>query len=236
MKEVLALIETRKQEFSKLPLFRFLQDKNIEPRERLSWVPCLTPLAMEFSQLNKYDLRKEPTSDPIQAIINQYTYEDDYHWQWFLEDIEKLGLNYSIKFCDAAKFYWGAETQRTRQVCHQIALHTFRAEPVVVLAAIEAIEATGNVTFALTTKIVEELQKTTGKNYRYFGHYHLCAENDHVIGIDDIEILMENIELTEEQKTKSFEVVDKVFELFTEATHEMLAYAEKHSIAQLVKL
>ncbi|MBD2504819.1 hypothetical protein [Anabaena azotica] len=234
MKEVLALIETRKQEFAKLPLFRFLQDKNIDPKERLSWAPCLTPLAMGFAQLNKYDFRKEPTSDPIQAIINQYTYEDDYHWQWFLEDLEKLGLNYSIKFCDAARFYWGAETQKTRQVCHQIALHTFRAEPVVVLSAIAAIEATGNVAFALTTQIVEELQKTNGKNYRYFGNYHLLAESDHVIGFDDIELLMKNIELTEEQKTKSFEIVDKVFELFTEATHEMKTYAEKQSIVKLI--
>jgi len=60
MKEVIALIKKRKQEFAKLPLFQFLQDKSIEPRERLAWVSFLTPLAMGFGKLNKYDFRKEP--------------------------------------------------------------------------------------------------------------------------------------------------------------------------------
>ncbi|WP_017318693.1 hypothetical protein [Mastigocladopsis repens] len=235
MKEVLALVEKRKQEFAQLPFFKFLQDKSIDPRQRLAWAPCATPLVMGFGQLNRYDLRKERTDEPIQELINRHTYEDDHHWVWFLEDLEKLGFDHSMKFSDAMRFLWGKETYKTRQVCHQIALHTFRSEPIVVLAAIEALEATGNVAFTLTAQVAQELQQMTNQKYRYFGQYHFCVEIGHVTGTDDIEKLLESIQLTEEQKAKAFEVVEKVFEVFTEAVNEMMAYAEKHSIVQQFK-
>ncbi|BAZ26384.1 hypothetical protein NIES4073_72900 [Kalymmatonema gypsitolerans NIES-4073] len=235
MKEVLALVEKRKQEFAQLPFFRFMQDKTIDPRQRLAWAPCVAPFAIGFGQLNRFDFRKEPTDEPIQKLINRHTYEDDYHWLWFLEDLEKLGLNHLMKFSDAMRFYWGEETYKTRQVCHQIALYTFRSEPVVVLAAIEAIEATGNVALAVTAQVAQELEQITRQKYRYFGEDHFCVETGHTTGTDDIEKLLESIQLTQKQRAKAFEVVEKVFEVFTEATHEMRAYAEKHPIVQPLK-
>ncbi len=236
MKEVLALIEKKKQEFAQLRLFEYLQDKSIDPKQRLAWTPCVTPFAMGFGHLNRYDLRKEPTDDPIQELINRHTYEDDHHWEWFLEDLEALGLNHSMKFSDAMKFFWCDETYKTWLVCHQIALYTFQAEPIVVLAAVEAIEATGNVILALTAQVAQELQQTTNQSYRYFGQHHFCVETGHTTGTDDVEQFIERIQLTEEQKSKAFEVVEKVFEVFTEAVNEMMAYAEKYPIeVQLLK-
>ncbi|BAY44752.1 hypothetical protein SAMD00079811_23540 [Scytonema sp. HK-05] len=235
MKEVLALIEKRKQEFAQLPFFKFMQDKSIDPRQRLAWAPCVAPFAIGFGQLNRFDFRKEPTDEPIQKLINRHTYEDDHHWVWFLEDLEKLGLNHLMKFSDAMRFYWGEETYKTRQVCHQIALYTFRSEPIVVVAAIEAIEATGNVALAVTAQVAQELEQITRQKYRYFGEDHFCVETGHTTGTDDIEKLLESIQLTHEQRAKAFEVVEKVFEVFTEATNEMRAYAEKHPIVQPLK-
>ncbi len=236
MKEVLAFIEQKKQEFAQLPLFQYLQDKSIDPKQRLAWVTCVTPLVMGFGQLNKYDLRKEPTDNPIQKLINKHTYEDDNHWEWFLEDIEKLGLNHSMKFNDTVRFLFGEETYKTRQVCHQIALYTFQAEPIVVLAAVEAIECTANVSIGLSALVTQELQQITKQTYRYFGQYHVCVEADHTIKTDDAPQFYEEIQLTAEQKAKAFEVVEKVFEVFTAAVNDMMAYAEKHPIKeQLLK-
>lgn len=236
MKEVLAFIEQKKQEFAQLQLFQYLLDKSIDPKQRLAWAPCVAPFAMSFGQLNKYDLRKEPTDNPIQKLINKHTYEDDHHWIWFLEDLEKLGLNQSMNFSDSMKFYFGEETYKIRQVCHQIALYTFQAEPIVMLAAIEAIEATGNVTLARTAQVAQELEQITKQSYRYFGQDHFCVETGHTTGTNDIEQFLERIQLTEEEKTKAFTVVEKVFEVFTEAMNEMMAYAERHPIEeQLLK-
>jgi hypothetical protein len=230
MKEVLVFIDEKKKEFAQLPLFKYLQDKSIDPRQRLAWAPCLTPLAMAFGELNRCNFRKEPTDDPIQKLINQHTYEDDDHWMWFLEDLEKLGFNRLMKFTDSMRFFWGEETYRTRQVCNQIALCTFQAEPIIILVAVKVVEATGNVAFTLTTQLVQELQQITKQNYRYFGHYHLCAENSHTTATSNTEEFLERIQLTPEQTTQAFELVERIFEVFTEAMDEMMAYAENHPV------
>ncbi|MDF5716894.1 MAG: hypothetical protein PUP93_24260 [Rhizonema sp. NSF051] len=232
MKKVLALIEQKKQAFAQLKLFQYLQDKSINPKQRLAWAPCLAPFAMGFGQLIKYDIRKEPTNNPIQKLINKHTYEDDHHWIWFLEDLEKLGLNQSMNFSDSMNFYFGEETYKTRQICHQIALYTFLAEPIVVLAAIEAIEATGNVALARTAQVAQELEQITKQSYRYFGQHHFYVETGHTTGTDDVEQLIERIQLTDEQTIQAFAVVEKVFEVFTEAFNEMMEYVEKYPIEE----
>ncbi|MEO1433797.1 MAG: hypothetical protein AAFV71_33010 [Cyanobacteria bacterium J06633_8] len=48
MKEVLELIEQKRQEYARLPLMNFLVDESIDPLERLSWAPCFAPLAVLF--------------------------------------------------------------------------------------------------------------------------------------------------------------------------------------------
>ena len=96
MKEVLASIEKKKQEFAKTRLFEFMCDRSIDPRQRLSFAPCFAPFAMSFGELNKSVFREEPTNDPLQAIVNEHTYEDARHWLWFLQDLETLGLNSSM--------------------------------------------------------------------------------------------------------------------------------------------
>ena len=235
MKEVLALIEKRKQEFSQLPFFQYLQDKSIEPIQRFAWTPCVAPFTMGFRDLNKYDFRKEPTEDPIQALINTHTYEDDHHWIWFLEDLEKLGLNQSIKFSDSMKFLWGDENYKTRLVCHKIAQYTFQKEPIIVLAAIEAIEAAGNIFLALSAQVAQELQEITKHEYHYLGQHHFCVDTHHTIGTDDVEKFLENIELTAEQKLKAFEVVEKIFDVFSESVQEMMVYTQKHPIDSILQ-
>ncbi len=59
MKEVLELIAQKQQEFAQLPLFKFMQDRRIAPRQRLAFAPCLAPFAMNFKDLNKYAFREE---------------------------------------------------------------------------------------------------------------------------------------------------------------------------------
>ncbi|MCJ8282897.1 MAG: hypothetical protein MJK14_24615 [Rivularia sp. ALOHA_DT_140] len=227
MKEVLAHIQKKKQEFAKLPLFEYMRDTSIDPRQRLTWAPFLAPFVMGFRDLNRYDLRKESTTDVIQKLINRHTYEDESHWIWFLEDLEKLGLNESMKLSQSMKFLWGKETYRVRQVCHQIALHTFNQEPIVVLAGIEAIEETGNIAFGITAEVVEELKQTTNKNYSYFGRKHFDVENGHAIGTNEIEKILNELILTDEQKVKSLDLVETIFELFTSAVNEFMENTQK---------
>ena len=107
MKEVLGLIELKKNEFSNLPFFKFLKDDSIKPEKRLSFAPCAAPFIMSFGELNREILRKEPTTSLIQALINEHTKEDEHHWVWFLGDLKKLGLDEAFSFTDSLRFFLG---------------------------------------------------------------------------------------------------------------------------------
>lgn len=232
MEEVLALIEKKKQEFAKSGLFEFMRDKSINPRQRLAFAPCVAPFVMSFGELNKYVFREEPTNDPLQAIVNNHTYEDDHHWLWFLEDLETLGINRTLKFSDALNFVWSEETQASRWVTYQIFRYAFGASPIAKLAIMEVIEATGNVFFSTAAPIAEELRTITQKEFLYFGRSHLKVENNHSKDLAQQRRLIESIQLTIESRQEAFEVVENLFEAFTKLTNELLVYAKNHSFDQ----
>lgn len=232
MQQVFSLIKYKQQAFAKLPLFKFMEDCSILPRQRLSFAPCAAHFIMGFADLNKYVLRQEPTDDRIQQIINQHSYEDDYHWQWFLEDIEKLNFNPSLKLNDTLKFLWSEETKTSRLLVYELYQHIFRANSLNKLVILEVMEAAADVFFARAVKIVRELQITTNQEYRYFGHCHAEAENDHNANTDEVQEWIANIHLTTEARQESLELVETVFKLFTTWTNGLLMYAEAYQTAQ----
>jgi hypothetical protein len=232
MKEVLALIQKRKQEFAELPLFDYLQDKSIDPRQRLAFAPCLVPLATGFSDLCKYGFREEPTTNTIQAIINLHSYEEQDHWHWLMEDLQKLDLDKSLKFTDTLKFMWGEETKKTRQVCPKIERSILISDPLQKLIGVLVSEVTGNVFFSNTEQVVKQLQGIGKKQYRFFGNHHLTQENNHNINRRNVVEFFAQIEITDEQRQVYFALVDELFEAYAESMDELLVYAKTHKVEQ----
>ncbi|MCV3215648.1 hypothetical protein OGM63_19385 [Plectonema radiosum NIES-515] len=230
MQELMAFIDEQKQEFAKLPLFDFMLDKSIDLRQRLSFAPCMAHFIMSFGDLNKYVFRANKPDDRIQEIINGHTNEDDHHWSWFITDLEKLGFNPTENFTEALQFIWGEETKITRQIAYIVAGYTLQAEPIIKLAAIEALESMGNVFFSISSQVTSELQAITNKKYIYFGDTHLNVETGHVVSTPDGEKFIAEIELTDSQRQQAFEVVKKVFQIFTQWTYELLVYAKTHNL------
>jgi hypothetical protein len=223
MKSVLDFIEEQKQEFSQLPFFRFMQDENIDPRERLSFSPWIAPISMNFGDLNKYVLRQEPATDKIQEFINVHTYEDDHHWLWFLEDLEKLGFNPVLKYTDTLRFLWSEQTEKSRLICNKLGLlFKSQSDSVLRLVITKAIEATGHVFLYLTSEVSKQLQPITKVNYRYFGPSHFAVETEHPVEAEQFEIFIDSLELSEETRQQAFILVEQVFELFTEMVQELM--------------
>ena len=230
MKKVLALIEHKKGEFAKLPLFEFMRDPSIDPKQRLAWAPCAAPFIMSFGELNRDVLREEPTTDKIQLAINKHTYEEYEHCQWFLEDLNKLGFDLSMNFNDSLKFLWSEETKTSRYLAYQLYRYIFQVEPIDKFLVLEVIEATSNVVFSVTTRVTDELKVLTKQEYRYFGDFHLAAENNHSIYSHNMKQSIANIQLTENSRYKAFKLIDEVFELFSEFTNDLLASAKVHPV------
>ncbi|MDJ0615790.1 MAG: hypothetical protein QNJ63_03415 [Calothrix sp. MO_192.B10] len=237
MKEVLDLIEQKKQEFAQLPFFDYLLDTGIDPKQRLIWSNCLSYFVMFFGELNNDFLRQESTDNPLQQLINQHAYEDEQHWLWFLEDLEKLGFNPQIKFTDALRFLWGQETKKTRNLSYEImTLCNIYPDPVLRLVIIETLEATGNATLSITAEVSQEINKITQDEYRYFGSHHVDFETGHLIGTDDVYYQIENIQLAPEKKQEAFQIVEKLFAAFNECTYEWMNFAQNHDLQSNVNV
>ncbi|MEH1922886.1 hypothetical protein [Nostoc sp.] len=235
MQEVLVLIEKNKQEYAQLPLFNFMQNKSINPRQRLAWAPCAAHFIMNFGELNKYFLRTEPTNDPIQALINKHTYEDDHHWLWFLEDLKNLELDKLLNFSEALKFLWSEETKNARWLNYQLYRYTSNATPIQKIIIIEVLEATGNIMFSNAAEVGTEIKAITQKPCRYFADFHLNVETGHITGTSGIEQLLQDIEISEANRQEALELVENLFTVFTQFTNGLLVYAQTHKIEQELK-
>ncbi|AFY56721.1 hypothetical protein Riv7116_4292 [Rivularia sp. PCC 7116] len=235
MLDVLALIESRKQEFTNLPLFTFMQDQNLHPRERLSFAPCMAHFIMSFSDLNQYVFLEKQPLNKIQCIINQHAYEDEEHWSWYLKDIEKLQLNSNINLTQGLRLVWNEETKITRQITYQIAGYSYQAIPEIKLIVLEALESVGHVFFKISAKVASELRAISNQDYFYFGDAHLRVETGHAMRTPEAEDYVAKIELTHLQRQQAIEIVEKIFQIFTEWTYELLAYAQKHGVESLIE-
>ena len=225
MKDILDLIQQKQASYAQLPFFQFMRNSSIPPKERLAFAPCAAYFIMSFADLNKYILRQEPTEDKIQAILNQHTYEDDFHWQWFLEDMQKLGFDIPVTFNDSLKFLWSEETKISRLLSFQLYQYIAQSQPLEKLVILEAIEATADIFLSLTKQITDELQVNTDNEYRYFGSCHLNFEEEHQANSTETNLFIENIYMSPETKEKSSELVEKVFAIFTQWTEALLSYA-----------
>lgn len=226
MKSILALIESKQKVYAQLPLFHFMKDQSINPLKRLAFAPCAASFIMSFADLNKYALRQEPTKDKIQLILNQHTYEDDFHWQWFLEDMQKLGFNCSLEFNESLSLLWSDQTKHSRLLTYQLYEYITQSEPIEKLIILEAIEATADIFLSLTRQITNELRLNTNQEYRYFGDCHLNQETSHSANDIDVNEFISNMYLSEASQLKAIELVNKVFAGFTQWTYELLVYAQ----------
>lgn len=224
MKTVLAAIAERKQAFSELPLFDFLSDDTLAPAERLSFYPAMAHWIMSFGDLNKYVLRQEPTEDPHQQIVNDYTHEDDFHYNLYLEDFRKLGCDRLRDGSDWLRFLWGRETRANRLLSCRIASLILGATGAQRLAVVEAMEEAGNVFFTHTVRIAEQYEAQTGVELRYLGRFHQNLEAEHSARGDHD--LLAGIALDAETARQTVRMVNEVFDLFHDWAAEMLAFAE----------
>lgn len=102
------------------------------------------------------------------------------------------------------------------------------------LAAIEAIEATGNILFSHTTKVAQELEAITGREYIYFGQFHLNVETGHAVEDENTEAELAAIVLSAEMEMQALQVVGHVFEIFTNWLDEMLTYAQTQPVCDWI--
>ena len=224
MKAVMRELAQAKQHYSRLPLFEFLRGETIAPRDRLEFVPCMAPFILAFSDLNRFVLRDESSQDPHQQLVNEHTREDDHHWPWYLEDLTKLGFDRTTGVAQAWRSTMKDDQRENRMLAPRLAQIVAGTTPIEKLVIVEAIEETGNVLFGLTSKIAQRIQAEGGPELRYLGQFHFARETGHAMhGLDHR--VLEAIQLTALERMRCLDLAFRVFDLFTDWTGELLAYA-----------
>ena len=229
MRTVMKEIFQTKKRYANLPLFEFMRDEALTPRERLGFFPCMAPFILAFGDMNKYVMRDETCTDPHQRMVNAHTYEDDHHWPWYLEDMTALGLDGMTTPTELFRSIYSDEMKVNRMLMPRLAHLLYGATPVQRLAIIEAIEETGNVLFALTADLASRIEHEEHITLRYLGHFHFDLETGHAMNGADHRELAE-IELDESQRSRALAQVKLVFQYFEEWTEELLAYARNTSM------
>lgn len=232
MRDVMRYIFEKKRAYNRLPLFEWMRDESLEPRERLAFYPCMAPFILSFGDLNKFVLRAERPGDGFQDMVNVHTFEDDHHWPWYLEDFAKLGFDVSRTGTEWMNFLWGEETKENRILMARLTGLIEGTTSVERLVIIEAIEETGNVLFSTMLPLAEEVERQIGMQLRYCGPFHFSRESGHTVGADHKELA--GISLNGSERVRYKSMVDDVFTYFEAWTHELLRYALAHPVSQLV--
>jgi hypothetical protein len=227
MREIVYYIEELREYYESHEFFiELLTDESLSGERRLAWAPSVVPFIMGYSDLNKYVLRKgegEADLDPLQALLNAHTYEEDFHWQWMLNDLERLGADGVMPLSDAARVLWGADFQHSRRLCLELAALAAEAPAYAVFAMVEAIEA-------ISITIFERCQGITlkdGRECEFFGTKHYLAEASHSIKSPDLDASALPI-LDEAQREHGKQMVDRVFVLFDDWSSELLRFANEN--------
>jgi hypothetical protein len=116
MRSVLQAILQAKRPYADRPLFQLMRDEARSPRERLAFFPCMAPFILAFGDLNKYVMRDEASTDPLQVLVNRHTYEDDHHWPWYLEDLAALGFDRPTSMSRMLALLYSSRTRVNRML------------------------------------------------------------------------------------------------------------------------
>ncbi|UXX94091.1 hypothetical protein N7U49_22120 [Streptomyces sp. AD2-2] len=224
MQEVIDYIEEHRKSYEGHEFFSgLLADESLPGEKRLAWGPSVIPFIMGYSDLNKYVFRKsaeEAERDQLQALLNAHTYEEDFHWQWMLTDLEKLGADRAMPLSDAARVLWSADFQPSRRLVLELAALAAGAPTYAVFAMVESIEAVSITIFTHCRGIALR----DGRECEFFGTKHYLAEASHSIKSPEVEeTSLPSLDAARREESRR--MVDRTFALFDDWSAALLQCA-----------
>ncbi|MEV4127283.1 hypothetical protein [Nocardia sp. NPDC049707] len=228
MKQILGYIDRKQTDYENHAFFTDLLDNAaLSGNERLAWAPSVVPFIMGYSDLNKYVFRDETSDrrgDPLQKMLNTHTYEEDFHWQWMLDDLSRLGADTELSLSDSARVLWSPDMSVSRRLCLKLAALTATLPVSGIYAMVEAIEAVSVTIF----KHCQGITLEDGQECEFFGTKHYLAEAGHLMKTDDDS--KRNLPvLDDSERAAARAAVDDVFSLFDEWSESLMDYARRYS-------
>lgn len=94
MEKVLDIITAERLALQETPLIRWLGNRDISLKEKYSFIPSMAFFIMGFRDILLH-LKVESPANDIEKLVSQHCMEDLGHWQWYINDLERLGFDFS---------------------------------------------------------------------------------------------------------------------------------------------
>lgn len=173
------LIEHHKIRLDQNPLSAKLSDPTIPWSNKLQCIPRLMFFVLGFKDCMQLLHTTDPQNE-IESIVNTHSEEDQFHWEWFLRDLEKLNIDniQSKTTTSMLTQMWSDDQMPVRQMVYSTTRYIQNyTNPVLRLILIEVIESG----YEAFTKYMSPVIQAAGMydSLQYFGNIHNEAESDH---------------------------------------------------------
>jgi hypothetical protein len=215
MQYIFTIIEEEKSKLATHDLIKWITTSD----QPLTFVPAMTFFVLGFRDVLSYIKRTNP-KDFWDHSINTHCEEDANHWQWFIEDLQKIGVKETVwgnDFSELLTTTWSETGYASRDMIYTLVHYAkVNSDPFVNLAMIESLEAA----FAVfINALMPQIENRGWQNdLRYFGSRHHEDESNHALGSwvgeTAIDNNLKNILLNDIQKTQAEFIVKETFRKF----------------------
>ena len=230
MRAVMDLRDTRQAVTATHSFFDWLRSATVPLERRLDFAPGAALFIMQFRDMNLWADRYAEPRNEFEWVITRGTLEDCTHSQLFLDDWRELGLDERLGWRASDTLWWffispEQETMRRAGMRYLSFAVADDGDPFVRFAHSEAGEATGHVFLSNTAAIACELATQTGREYRYFGSYHLERESGHVANTEGV---FEEHPLDADCRERALAACSGMFDVFDGIFDAFLTFAKRY--------
>lgn len=218
-KEVIDVIEEKREELSRHDLFKYVADESIPAVKRMQFVPYWTYFALAAADVLDSWIRIPNPQTELERRVNVFIDEDNFHYNLFIHDVENV-LGYTPKrfgsYGAIMRHLWGDDSKAIRMLIFAWASGAKKSEdPMVALATFEAVEAGLKDLFETTFNKVFK-GKDGFPDLKYFGQEHVDLEVNHTQTSwfkegDNPDRPLANYEISKETKQFALEAVEDMF-------------------------
>jgi hypothetical protein len=178
MKRIIALVEQEQHALEQNPLFQWLRQVDEDDPRKINFIPSMYFYILAFRDL--LNLITGDEDGALQTAVNAYVDEDAGHYLWYIEDMAKAGF----PSVETISLFDKRLLPSRRAIYRMIAYAMDHQDPIYRAALVTIFEATGEVFFRNTRRLMQRLG--LDQQLSYFGTGHYEAEVSHSVKMDEL--------------------------------------------------
>ncbi|HLL05878.1 MAG TPA: tryptophan dimethylallyltransferase family protein [Myxococcaceae bacterium] len=215
MSRVQEHVKEKQLSFAGSPLMSLLQDMSHSAEDRLSFLPCLSPLVMGLSDLGSALLGVDTSGKDGRNEA------EGRNWAVFRKDLQALGLDTSSDLSGMVQLVWGEDSSEARRLLYGLINQAMDASPLMRQVILMAVQAVANLALPVAEQVANELQRRGGARLTSISHLRRRLD----VGpwaVGEVEL-----DLLPGMEQEAVKTIDEVFTLFTDLADQLQTFCER---------